>query len=815
MADHEPGLDASLADAGSIAGNALGDQPTSVDSLGFTPYVEAIARYLTSEATRPPLTISIEGDWGSGKSSFLLQLERAIGGARVRTPLSARAPRWLGGLGAVAGAARQTSALSVRFNAWRHDKQDALWAAFALAFVKSLRSEVGLIRAWRGDLQLFLKRLRGPRAWLELGLLTASLLAVVVGVGVAWSLVTTHAAEVKQLLDWLVKVESKPKEGEGAVDGAGATALHLIASTGTFGTMAALGLAGLLKFGSFIKMPLSVKLEKYISKPDYEGHVSFIEDFHVDLNRLVEAYAGDRRVFIFIDDLDRCDVPRAADLMQAINLMIGDARNLIFVIGMDREKVAAGIAQKYKDILPFLRDSAHWKPNDEKDNYTPLYFGYGYLEKFIQISFSLPLAADQAALESFFREDRAPAQSSWGSRLYSFWADWFRRVRDGGAIGPTGEAGSPPPSEPPPAAAPEERTYNRVKVERESERIRKIVRSVSAVFEYNPRRIKQFINTFRLSLYIASDLGLFDKAGRRGPDATPEQIGKFVALLLRFPDLRFALEQDSTLLGKLQDAALVAPDQRLGAYHWLDKPGTVELLAFGCGPGAASTDYSLTRFDISRLMSVLPRAARPPEVSTVGIAVFEELADRYEAIRATEVGSPARTRKLSRLAGDAQAQAQGLTDPAQMLALLASRDRPGARLMRIQIASAHKDAANLGWLLDFNRNFASPFEHYWCIRTLIDYAPLMTEAQRARVNADLTERWKMIASDPGRVSFASSLRELTTLSQPTAATPTAAARPKAASSKVLTSRVPAKRAPASKAPAKKASAPPSGPKRKK
>src|SRR5215208_332895 len=55
----------------SVLTASLGDQPTSLDHLGFTPYVEAVAEFLTNENTEPPLTLSVEGEWGSGKSSFL------------------------------------------------------------------------------------------------------------------------------------------------------------------------------------------------------------------------------------------------------------------------------------------------------------------------------------------------------------------------------------------------------------------------------------------------------------------------------------------------------------------------------------------------------------------------------------------------------------------------------------------------------------------------------------------------------------------------------------------------------------------------
>jgi hypothetical protein len=50
------------------------DVAAEEDSLGFKLYVESIADFLTSEKTVPPLTLSIEGQWGCGKSSFMKQL---------------------------------------------------------------------------------------------------------------------------------------------------------------------------------------------------------------------------------------------------------------------------------------------------------------------------------------------------------------------------------------------------------------------------------------------------------------------------------------------------------------------------------------------------------------------------------------------------------------------------------------------------------------------------------------------------------------------------------------------------------------------
>src|ERR1700749_2826114 len=58
--------------------SAISDQPTSNDSLGFKLYVESLANFLLADATLAPFTLSIEGAWGSGKSSFMRQLKERI-----------------------------------------------------------------------------------------------------------------------------------------------------------------------------------------------------------------------------------------------------------------------------------------------------------------------------------------------------------------------------------------------------------------------------------------------------------------------------------------------------------------------------------------------------------------------------------------------------------------------------------------------------------------------------------------------------------------------------------------------------------------
>jgi hypothetical protein len=79
--------------------------------------------------------------------------------------------------------------------------------------------------------------------------------------------------------------------------------------------------------------------------------------------------------------------------MQGLNMMISDSPRLIFIIGMDREKVAAGVAAKYKELLPFLNPD-NGVLNTPDSLRQARNFGYSFLEKFIQLSFQVPIASE-------------------------------------------------------------------------------------------------------------------------------------------------------------------------------------------------------------------------------------------------------------------------------------------------------------------------------------------------------------------------------------------------------------------------------------
>src|SRR5262249_49726824 len=90
---------------GAIAPEMDADAPSLTladDRLAFRPIVEILARFLRNTGTKPPLTIAIDGEWGTGKTSLMRMLENELHAVGFPT---------------------------VWFNPWHHQKEDVMLAA--------------------------------------------------------------------------------------------------------------------------------------------------------------------------------------------------------------------------------------------------------------------------------------------------------------------------------------------------------------------------------------------------------------------------------------------------------------------------------------------------------------------------------------------------------------------------------------------------------------------------------------------------------------------------------------------------------------
>lgn len=587
--------------------SSVGDSAAPIDKLGFDLYVNALADFLVAPNTHAPLTCSVEGSWGSGKSSFMLQLKNR--------------------LKMVASTSR-----TIEFNAWKYDKQEELWAAFALNLTRSLRHQTPWTRRFLGDCKLYFSRIKGLSEALKLATFALAWLFILTGAGFIFVTFTQagtngRAAVIKQALQDLVSSKPTDKPAAGAKISS-APSLTMAAQTpptqaqmadvhdihywlgqSTWAGAGLIVLALLWKLpDSFRKRLFSTQIEQYIDKPDYKGKAAFLDTFSKDFARTVRAYShgSDAKIFVFIDDLDRCEAPKAADLMQAINLMIGEGNSLIFILGLDRAKVAAAVGFKFREIVPYLDPSLDPALNSASRPASVRSFGDNFLEKFIQLSFRLPISSSEAQARSFIdsliAEEKKPNQA-----------------------GATAVADPSKPTAQAAVAAAAESAHRALRIESgaESQRIRDILLMVREMLEYSPRRIKTFLNAFRLALYIASAQGLLDVDLKTGKaEVTPERLGKFLALTSRYPELLEIASRDSLFFGNLEIAIELRSSGRLGDADkiadtsWLKRPSVESLLRYrpmGMSFSEWRRIYSLGEFPAAKFTSVLPRVSPPEE----------------------------------------------------------------------------------------------------------------------------------------------------------------------------------------------------------
>ncbi|MBD2775452.1 GUN4 domain-containing protein [Iningainema sp. BLCCT55] len=155
---------------------------------------------------------------------------------------------------------------------------------------------------------------------------------------------------------------------------------------------------------------------------------------------------------------------------------------------------------------------------------------------------------------------------------------------------------------------------------------------VISALDYNPRRVKQFINLFRLKAFIAASTGLFDDVQSEDfnkQHLTLEQLGKFTVLVLKWPRLLVDLDADHALMKKLQNYALsVSPnfdDYDSTTKYWGGDAKLVELLRYSDKQETQDSKiminekYSLEGIDIAKLLQVSPRITRPKQQSEKGI----------------------------------------------------------------------------------------------------------------------------------------------------------------------------------------------------
>ncbi len=301
----------------------LSDRAAENDLLDFSPYTNTLLDIIRDPNTQGPLVIGLFGSWGSGKTSLMQFVQKDLGDAAKNAGRNFR---------------------TVWFDAWKYEKEDALWRALLLRVLDSLsdQDDIKTSAAMKKEIQQLEKSLYHAVEWEEKGGMTIDLpklgkAAAGAAIKLSFSMLPGFAADaVKAAQEALGKGEDADK-----------------------------------LFDAFQREVVKHRQEQLRS----------IEQFQEKFQDLVQRHIVDKseRLVIFVDDLDRCLPEKAIEVLEAIKLFL-DVKGCIFLLGLDQDVVTRGIKVKYREFAVDDGATERKIPID----------GAAYLEKIIQLPFRLP-----------------------------------------------------------------------------------------------------------------------------------------------------------------------------------------------------------------------------------------------------------------------------------------------------------------------------------------------------------------------------------------------------------------------------------------
>jgi len=138
-----------------------GDIPAKDDSLGFKDYVEVLYKFIRQLSVEKdtPLCIGIHGEWGSGKTSLMKQLQERLKNEGTE----------------------DSKVLTVWFDAWKYDKTEVHWATLVQVVISEIWKDIKLQEWLKDEAEKALKE-KGYRILRKLGRMSKKLgIAVISG----------------------------------------------------------------------------------------------------------------------------------------------------------------------------------------------------------------------------------------------------------------------------------------------------------------------------------------------------------------------------------------------------------------------------------------------------------------------------------------------------------------------------------------------------------------------------------------------------------------------------------------------------------
>ena len=339
---------------GRVAG-VVGQVPTisiegigEKDCLGRDKLVKTLAGMFAQTECDNGFTMALLGDWGQGKSTVMGLLENELRQNKKKFDFA-------------------------KYNAWEFEKADNIAAGIAQEAVK------GLKRGFCGIHQIILAICFNviENRWNLCKLLFFGI--------ISWILYKCFG-----LHDFSVK-------GDDLLKG-----LLKTAPLG-FTVVSTLFYLGKMII-DFFAHPLPRNLEKYFKLPNYAKHLGLVPVLkrHLDTLCMLKLNAikipftkrkigKDRKLLLFIDDLDRCNVDHIAKVLDAIRLAM-TIQNVIVMIGIDHRIAFKAIRKHYEELA------------DDGDRGGAGEIARDYLGKIIQLPLQLRAATHEELKEYVFEK---------------------------------------------------------------------------------------------------------------------------------------------------------------------------------------------------------------------------------------------------------------------------------------------------------------------------------------------------------------------------------------------------------------------------
>ena len=347
------------------------------DPLGFQPIAKGLSSFLRNKNTIPPLTIGINGPWGTGKSSLMNLLREDL---------------------------QQYGCNAVWFNAWHHQKEEHLLAALLEAIRKQVVPKLwqpgGLRFRWRllyrrsiGDLQAII-----AFVLLVSGLFVAyevmvegddvprpsDLLAVLSGESpgregatTSESTSTDATAESGESEPDVSLQSGEPASAQSGAPKAGTAQFKanqgskkkdgpitltellelLQENDGVLGSIAASLIPIVWIMLRLRVLPsdpakLMARLGRRASVRTLREQLGFRTTFQAEFSQVCDAlrWQGSAGLVILIDDLDRCQPKQVLEVLEAVNFL-STAGDCFIILGMARRQVENCVAIEFKDFI--------------------------------------------------------------------------------------------------------------------------------------------------------------------------------------------------------------------------------------------------------------------------------------------------------------------------------------------------------------------------------------------------------------------------------------------------------------------------------